>query len=218
MPDQSWLAVGSDPSGNIFISGHDHVENSMLYRLDETTGMLNWVGDARSASEQVDNWRSTETAEKFHTRPTHYNGRIYVATLDRSSIDGAFYETRGFHCNAFDPADNSFVDLSAAEPDGVDRNTYKLSPSHLTTRTTGSTGSLSLRTRCCTSTSKTGNHCRRNQRSGRATFTAIDSCGPIQTDTSTSRRNETFSMEPRRRPPSTRHRLEIRPSSWIRKD
>ena len=44
-----------DPSGNIFISGHDHVENSMLYRLDETTGMLNWVGDARSASEQVDN-------------------------------------------------------------------------------------------------------------------------------------------------------------------
>ncbi|MGB1785713.1 MAG: hypothetical protein ACPHK6_10355, partial [Ilumatobacteraceae bacterium] len=53
-PDQSWLAVGSDPSGNIFISGHDHVENSMLYRLDQTTGMLNWVGDARSASEQVD--------------------------------------------------------------------------------------------------------------------------------------------------------------------
>ena len=119
MPDQSWLAVGSDPSGNIFISGHDHVENSMLYRLDETTGMLNWVGDARSASEQVDNWRSTETAEKFHTRPTHHNGRIYVATLDRSSIDGAFYETRGFHWYAFDPADNSFVDLSAAEPDGV---------------------------------------------------------------------------------------------------
>ena len=96
-PDQSWLAVGSDPSGNIFISGHDHVENSMLYRLDEMTGMLSWVGDARTASEQVDNWRATETAEKFHTRPTYHNGRIYVATLDRSSIDGAFYETRGFH-------------------------------------------------------------------------------------------------------------------------
>ncbi|MGB1387087.1 MAG: hypothetical protein ACPG7C_09570, partial [Ilumatobacteraceae bacterium] len=118
-PDQSWLAVGSDPSGNIFISGHDHVENSMLYRLDQTTGMLNWVGDARSASEQVDNWRATETAEKFHTRPTHHNDRIYVATLDRSSIDGAFFETRGFHWYAFDPADSSFVDLSAAEPDGV---------------------------------------------------------------------------------------------------
>ena len=52
-------------------------------------------------------------------RPTHHNGRIYVATLDRSSIDGAFYETRGFHWYALDPVDNSFVDLSAAEPDGI---------------------------------------------------------------------------------------------------
>ena len=91
----------------------------MLYRLDESTGVLNWVGDARTASEQADNWRATETAEKFHTRPTHHNDRMYVATLDRSSIDGAFFETRGFHWYAFDPADNSFVDLSVTESDGV---------------------------------------------------------------------------------------------------
>jgi len=91
----------------------------MLYRLDQSTDVLSWVGDARTASEQVDNWRATETAEKFHTRPTHHNGHIYVATLDRSTIDGSFYETRGFHWYAFNPADNSFVDLSAAEPDGV---------------------------------------------------------------------------------------------------
>ena len=91
----------------------------MLYRLDNSTGVVSWVGDARTASKEAGNWEATETAEKFHTRPTHHNGQMYVATLDRSSIDGAFLETRGFHWYAFDPNDNSFVDLSAAEPNGV---------------------------------------------------------------------------------------------------
>lgn len=118
-PDQSWLAVGSDPDGRIFISGHDHQQNSMLYRLDPETGYLTWVGDARTASTAADNWEPGETAEKFHTRPTYHDGRMYVATLDKSSIDLAFWSTRGFHWYAYDLASGDFVDLSAEEPDGV---------------------------------------------------------------------------------------------------
>jgi hypothetical protein len=53
-PDQSWLAVGSGPDGSICVSGHDHVLNSMLYRLDPGTGHLTWVGDARTASTAAD--------------------------------------------------------------------------------------------------------------------------------------------------------------------
>ncbi len=118
-PDQSWLAVGSGPDGSIYISGHDHTLNSMLYRLDPETGDLTWVGDARTASTAAGNWEPGETAEKFHTRPTYYDGRMYVATLDKSSIDGAFWTTRGFHWYAYDLASGDFVDLSADEPDGV---------------------------------------------------------------------------------------------------
>ena len=118
-PDQSWLAIGSDPEGNIFVSGHDHVRNAMLYRLDVESGLLTWVGDARTASEAVDNWRLNETAEKFHTRPTYHDGRMYVATLDKSSIDDVFRATRGFHWYAYNLDDGSFVDLSVGEPDGV---------------------------------------------------------------------------------------------------
>lgn len=118
-PDQSWLAVGSGPDGDIFVSGHDHRQNSMLYRLDTDAGSLSWVGDARTASTAADNWEPGETAEKFHTRPTYHDGRMYVATLDRSSIDDAFLSTRGFHWYAYDLADGVFVDLSAEEPGGV---------------------------------------------------------------------------------------------------
>ncbi len=118
-PDQSWLAVGSDPDGNIYISGHDHRLNSMLYRLDPETGSLTWVGDARTASTAADNWAPGETAEKFHTRPTHHDGRLYVATLDKSSIDDAFLSTRGFHWYGYDLESGDFVDLSADEPGGV---------------------------------------------------------------------------------------------------
>ncbi len=118
-PDQSWLAVGSGPDGSIYISGHDHVANSMLYRLEPETGSLTWVGDARAASTAADNWETGETAEKFHTRPTYHDGRMYVATLDKSSIDDAFMSTRGFHWYAYDLASGDFVDLSANEPTGV---------------------------------------------------------------------------------------------------
>ncbi|MDX1747309.1 MAG: hypothetical protein R3324_15335, partial [Halobacteriales archaeon] len=83
------------------------------------TDDLTWVGDARTASIAADNWEPGETAEKFHTRPTHHDGRMYVATLDKSSLDIAFKATRGFHWYAYDLASGDFVDLSADEPDGV---------------------------------------------------------------------------------------------------
>ncbi|MFP5487126.1 MAG: hypothetical protein ACLGHQ_02310, partial [Acidimicrobiia bacterium] len=113
------MAVGSGSDGSIYVSGHDHVSNSMLYRLDPETGSLIWVGDARTASTAADNWETGETAEKFHTRPTYHDGRMYVATLDKSSIDDAFLSTRGFHWYAYDLETGDFVDLSADEPAGV---------------------------------------------------------------------------------------------------
>lgn len=118
-PDQSWLAVGSDISGEIYISGHDHISNSMLYRLHQADGVLRWVGDAQTASEAADNWEAGETAEKFHTRPTFHNGQVYVATLDKSSMDSAYLNTRGFHWYSYDKTDNEFYDLSASETGGV---------------------------------------------------------------------------------------------------
>lgn len=118
-PDQSWLAVGSAPDGAIYISGHDHVLNSMLYRLDPATGILSWVGDALTASRAADNWEAGESAEKFHTRPTYFDGRVYVATLDSSTMDDAYLDTRGFHWYAYELESGAFLDLSADEPGGV---------------------------------------------------------------------------------------------------
>ena len=118
-PDQSWLAVGSGPDGSIYVSGHDHVLNSMLYRLDPDTQQLTWVGDAVTASREADNWMPGESAEKFHTRPTYHDGRVYVATLDSSEMDDSYLDTRGFHWYAYDTSSNRFLDLSADEPGGV---------------------------------------------------------------------------------------------------
>ncbi len=115
VPDQSWLAVGSDPEGNIYISGHDHQTNSMLYRLNQSDGTLSWVGDAKQASQDANNWENGETAEKFHTRPVYFDDRIYVATLDKSSMDTAYLSSRGFHWYAYDKSDEEFIDLSATD-------------------------------------------------------------------------------------------------------
>jgi hypothetical protein len=118
-PDQSWLAVGSDNYGEIYISGHDHISNSILYRLHQADGILRWVGDARTASETADNWEFDESAEKFHTRPTYHNGQVYVATLDKSGMNSAYLNTRGFHWYSYDILENEFFDLSAFEQGGV---------------------------------------------------------------------------------------------------
>jgi len=125
-PDQSWLAVGSDAEGEIYISGHDHQTNSMLYRMYQHDDTLRWVGDAKSASEAANNWQAGESAEKFHTRPVHHNGTVYVATLDSSDMNNSFLNTRGFHWYGYQPADNSFTDLSATEPNGVGAQTMQI--------------------------------------------------------------------------------------------
>jgi hypothetical protein len=61
-PTQSWHATASSSSGDIYVAGTDHKTNAALYRLDWRTGKLRLVGDARSASEAVGNWKPGETA------------------------------------------------------------------------------------------------------------------------------------------------------------
>lgn len=118
-PDQCWLAVGSDADGEIYISGHDHSQNSMMYRLFQEDQTLRYIGDARTASQAANNWENGETAEKFHTRPIHHNGQVYVATLDSSSMNNSYLYTRGFHWYGYDIESEVFSDLSASEPNGV---------------------------------------------------------------------------------------------------
>jgi sugar lactone lactonase YvrE len=117
-PTESWHATGSSPDGDIYVAGMDHVTNAALYRLRWRVGKLQYVGDARSASEAVMNWMPNETAQKFHTRPLWHRGKIFVATMDRSSLDEAYLTRRGFHWYAYDPATDHFADLSASEPGG----------------------------------------------------------------------------------------------------
>jgi hypothetical protein len=116
-PVQSWSGAGSTPNGEIYVGGMDHVQNSALYRL--RSGILHHVGDARSASEAVNNWKPGEVAEKFHTHPTWLAGRMYVATLSSSSLDESYLSKRGFHWYAFDKDTGQFLDLSVREPGGV---------------------------------------------------------------------------------------------------
>ena len=118
-PTQSWHATGSTPSGNIFVGGMDHATNSALYRIRTKTGRLGYVGDARSASRRAGNLRPGETFEKFHTRPTWFKGKVYVATMDYSKIDAGYLKERGSHLYAFDPKSARFSDLSAVQRRGV---------------------------------------------------------------------------------------------------
>jgi len=118
-PTQSWHATGSSPNGDIYVAGMDHKTNAALYRLDRRAGELRLVGDARSASEGVGNWKQGETAQKFHTRPLWHRGKIYVATMNRSTLDDGYLSERGFHWYAYDPVEDSFSDLSVSEPGGT---------------------------------------------------------------------------------------------------
>ena len=117
-PTQSWHATASSPDGDIYVAGMDHVSNAALYRLKWREGALWFVGDARSASEAMANWLPGETAQKFHTRPLWHRGKIYVGTMDRSTLDDEYLTRRGFHWYAYDPASDKFSDLSASESGG----------------------------------------------------------------------------------------------------
>lgn len=118
-PNQSWFSVRGAPDGAVYTTACDKATNSALYRLDPWTDMLRYVGDARSASENVGNWLPSETAEKFHVAPLWYQGRVYVGTADYSNQDDLFVQRRGFHWYAYDALDREFIDLSVNEPFGV---------------------------------------------------------------------------------------------------
>jgi hypothetical protein len=111
-PTQCWFSIACAPDGGMYIGASDHKTNSALYRIDTKTEELICVGDAKSASEAVNNWLPTETAEKFHVRPIYYKGRIYVATTDYSYLDEGYLKKRGFHWYAYDIDSKKFIDLS----------------------------------------------------------------------------------------------------------
>jgi hypothetical protein len=119
IPTQSWDAVGSTPSGDVYVSGMDHVTNAALYRFRPSTGTLEYVGDARAASEAANNWLPGEAVQKFHTRPLWYKGRVYVATLNWSNLTDDYLNARSFKWYTYDEGANKFADLSAAAPGGT---------------------------------------------------------------------------------------------------
>jgi hypothetical protein len=114
-PNQSWSGAGVTPDGGVYLGGMDHATNAALYRLRH--GRLRYVGDARAASESAGNWLAGESAEKFHTRPTWYRGRVWVATMNASTPDDAYRSERGFKWYAYRPG-GRLIDLSAREPGG----------------------------------------------------------------------------------------------------
>ncbi len=118
-PTQSWHATGSSPDGDIYVAGMDHVSNAALYRLHSQSEKLEFVGDAQSSSQAAHNWLPGETAQKFHTRPLWHNGKIYVATMNRSTLDDQYLTQRGFHWYAYGATKHNFADLSASEPGGT---------------------------------------------------------------------------------------------------
>jgi hypothetical protein len=119
VPTQCWFSIAAAPDGGVYIGASDHETNSALYRIDSATDELTIAGDARTASEAARNWLPGETAEKFHVRPIYWQGRVYVATTDYSSLDPGYIRKRGFHWYAYDLAEKRFIDLSASEPKGV---------------------------------------------------------------------------------------------------
>ena len=118
-PHACWHSVGNAPDGEIYVGGMDHSTNSALYRIYMRDDTLRYLGDAKAASQAVNNWQTGETCQKFHDRPTFHNGKVYVFSLDRSDINNAYLSTRGYHVYAYDIAKNTFSDMSVNNPNGV---------------------------------------------------------------------------------------------------
>ena len=119
MPDQNWHCVATDPNGEVYVGGMDHLTNSALYRLYQKDDTLRCVGDAKQASTDANNWQSGETCQKFHMHPTYHDGNIWVASTDRTDIGPGYLQSRGFHWYRYDIAKNKFIDVSAQESSGV---------------------------------------------------------------------------------------------------
>ena len=124
-PFQSWSGAGSAPDGAIYVGGMDHKTNAALYRLapggnaSVPAPTLTYVGDAKAASQAADNWKTGDYTQKFHTHPTWYNGRVYVASLNYSLLDKKYLQAPAFHWYAYDKSAGTFTDLSAGEPNGT---------------------------------------------------------------------------------------------------
>jgi hypothetical protein len=118
-PDDNWYSAGSDPQGNIYVGGMDHKTNAALYVVRADDQKIHYAGDCRTASEAAGNLNSGETFQKFHVRPTWYEGKVYIASNNCSEYHSGCAKSRGFHWYSYDPATAKFVDLSAKEPDGV---------------------------------------------------------------------------------------------------
>jgi hypothetical protein len=118
-PHACWHSVGNAPDGEIYVGGMDHSTNSALYRIYMADDTLRYLGDAKAASQAVNNWQPNETCQKFHVRPTFHNGKVYVFGLDRSDINDAYLSTRGYHVYAYDIAKKTFSDMSVNNPNGV---------------------------------------------------------------------------------------------------
>jgi hypothetical protein len=119
MPDQNWHCVSTDPNGDVYVGGMDHSTNAALYRLSQKDDTLRWVGDAKQASTDANNWQSGESCQKFHMHPTYHDGNIWVASTDRTDIGPGYLQSRGFHWYRYDIAKNKFIDVSAQESSGV---------------------------------------------------------------------------------------------------
>jgi hypothetical protein len=116
-PIQSWHNAGSSPDGDIYVAGMDHLTNAALYRVHNDT--LRYVGDAKTASQAANNWKSDEYAEKFHTRPVYMNGKMYVAVLNRSYFNNEYLTTYPGKWYTYDIAKQTFTDISASQPGGI---------------------------------------------------------------------------------------------------
>jgi hypothetical protein len=126
VPKQSWSGAGAGLSSEIYVGGMDHVANAALYRLDPAGGdasrpgsTLTYVGDAKTASRSAGNLKPGEPIEKFHTQPTFFSGRVYVANMNYSDLDAGYLNVRGFHWYGYDRASAKFLDLTAQQPGGV---------------------------------------------------------------------------------------------------
>ena len=48
-----------------------------------------------------------------------HDGRVYVATMNSSTLDATYLSQRGFHWYGYDVAAKRFIDLSATQPGGT---------------------------------------------------------------------------------------------------
>jgi len=107
-PHACWHSWGTRPTATFMWAAWTIRQTPRCTVFTWRDDTLRYLGDARAASEAVNNWQTGETCQKFHDRPTFHNGKVYVESLDRSDISDAYLSTRGYHVYAYDVANNTF--------------------------------------------------------------------------------------------------------------